>query len=343
MSASGTGYRMRRRVLCQFCFDGCHAFTRLRGKACRRHVKTCLSTALRSAYKHGTHHLKTDTALAVILLAAALLHGGCERPAPRDDVPPPRVVSFSPAITEMMFDMGLGDHVVGVTRYCILPEGVQRPVVGSQLNIRAEPILAVNPDVLLTQTARKHFETVRKLSPDICIAHFRIETLADIGSAMARIAEIVGRPDVGRRAKAEFLAKLKNVRKRAAGLDRPRVMFVTGYKNPLAAGKATFINELIELAGGVNAAGEKYSGWKRASIESILKLAPDVIVCEADPATEAEARRYFENLTASGGRKTRVYTVTDRRWTIPTGWIADHAAGRMAEFTHPELRTGGGE
>ena len=226
----------------------------------------------------------------------------------------------------------------------MLPEGVQRPVVGSQLNIRAEPILAVNPDVLLTQTAPKHFETVRKLNPEICVAHFRIETLTDIGDAMARIAAIVGRPDTGRRAKAEFLAKLENVRRRVAGLDRPRVIFVTGYRNPLAAGKATFINELIELAGGVNAAAEKYSGWKRASIESILQLAPDVIVCEADPATEDEARRYFEKLTdASGGRKVRVYTVIDRRWTIPTGRMADHAAGRMAEFIHPELRTGGGQ
>jgi len=281
--------------------------------------------------------------LAVILLAGALLNGGCERRAPRDDVPSPRVVSFSPAITEMLFDMGLGDHVVGVTRYCILPEGVRRPVVGSQLNIRAEPILAVNPDVLLAQTAPKHFETVRKLSPHICIAHFRIETLADIGVAMARIAEIVRRPDIGRRAKAEFLAKLKNVREKVAGLNRPRVIFVTGYKNPLAAGRATFINELIELAGGVNAAGEKYSGWKRASIESILRLAPDVVVCEAGPATVDEARRYFEKLTASGGTKVRVCTVTDRRWTIPTGWIADRAAGRMARFIHPELRPGGGE
>jgi len=281
--------------------------------------------------------------LAVILLAGALLRGGCERATPHDNVPPPRVVSFSPAITEMLFDMGLGDHVVGVTRYCILPEGVQRRVVGSQLNIRAEPILAVNPDVLLTQTAPKHFETVRKLSPDVCIAHFRIETLADIGGAMARIAKIVGRPSVGRRAKAGFLAKLKNVREKVAGLNRPRVIFVTGYKNPLAAGKATFINELIELAGGANAAGEKYSGWRRVSIESILQLAPDVIVCEADPATVDETRRYFEKLTASSGRKVRVCTVTDRHWTIPTGWIADHAAGRMARFIHPELRPGGGE
>ena len=127
-----------------------------------------------------------------ILLLAGLILAGCPRDLPRPDAPHPRVVSFSPAITTMLFEMGLADHVVGVTTYCTIPEGIEIPVVGSQLNIRAEPIVAVKPDVLLTQTTPARFETVRKLMPDITIEYFRIETLTDIAKPMARIAAVLG-------------------------------------------------------------------------------------------------------------------------------------------------------
>jgi len=276
-----------------------------------------------------------------ILLAVILMLSGCRRGLPRPAAPRPRAVSFSPAITEMLFEMGLGDHVVGVTTYCRPPEGEGIPVVGSQLNVRAEPILAVEPDVVLTQTEPGRFETVRKLKQDIRIEFFQIETLADIGDAMVRMADILGEPDKGRRAREQFDARLDEVRRRVAGRVRPRVIFVMGHHDPSTAGRATFMNELIVTAGGINPAAEKYEGWKSISIESLLKLAPDVIVCESDKSAADAARKYWEELAVAAGRKVRVHVVTDHRWTIPTGLTADPFAARLADFIHPE--TAGGD
>ena len=278
--------------------------------------------------------------LKPILLLAGLVLAGCPRDIPRADAPRPRVVSFSPALTAMLFEMGLGDHIVGVTSFCTLPPGVEIPVVGSQLNIRAEPIVAVEPDVLLTQSAPTRFETVRKLKPDIKIEHFRIKALADVGDAMVRIAAVLGRPDKGRKARRQFQAGLDKVRRRVAGRPRPRVIFVTGHHSPLVAGRDTFMNELIEVAGGVNAPAEKYAGWKRIGVESILKLAPDVIVCKSQAADANEARRYWEALARSLPRTLRVYVVTDHRWTVPTARLADPIASQLADFIHPETRGG---
>ena len=75
---------------------------------------------------------------------------GCDEQAPDTDTPHPRLITYSPAITQMVFDMGLGDHVVGITKFCRLPEGQSRPVVGDNLNIRIEPILSVQPDLILS-------------------------------------------------------------------------------------------------------------------------------------------------------------------------------------------------
>lgn len=271
--------------------------------------------------------------LMILLLAGSILTG-CKQDVPRDNAPHPRTVSFSPAITTMLFEMGLDDHIVGVTTYCTVPEEMDIPVVGNQLNIRAEPIVAVEPDVLLTQTTPKRFETVRKLRPDIQIEYFRIETLADIGDTMARIATVLGRDEKGNEARKKFLAQLDAVRSRVAGRQRPRVIFVMGHHNPSTAGRATFINELIDVAGGVNAAAEKYDGWKSTGIESILELAPDVIVCQSEAAAADEARTYWQQLARSSGRTVHVHIVTDKRWTIPTGWQAHTAAGRLADLIH---------
>lgn len=272
----------------------------------------------------------------VNLLLAGLVLAGCQRDLPRADAPFPRVVSFSPAITAMIFQMGLDDHLVGVTTYCDVPEDMGIPVVGSQLNIRAEPIVAVEPDVLLTQTAPERFETVEKLKDGLLVEYFKIETLTDIADTMARIATVLGQPQKGADAREQFLASLETVHRRVAGKPRPRAIFVMGYHDPATAGTATFINELIEVAGGVNAAAEKYDGWKSTGIESVLKLEPDVIVCQTKPDEADQAKRYWQELTRSTDRTVRVYIVTDDRWTIPTATVADTFAPKLADFIHPE-------
>lgn len=277
------------------------------------------------------------------LLVAILVLSGCGRDLPRSEAPSPRTVSFSPAITEMLFEMGLGDHVVGVTTYCKPPGDVRIPVVGNDLNIAVESILAVEPDVLITQSDPARFDTLRKLNPDIRIEYASIETLADIAKAMSRIASLLGNHDKGLDARNRFLYRLDEVRRRVAGRPKPRVIFVMGHHDPSTAGKGTFINELIEVAGGVNIAAEKYKGWKRIGIESLLKLAPDVIVCESEPSVADEARKYWAELTASAPRKVRVHVVTDRGWTIPTARMADPFAQMMAGFIHPQTARGPGE
>lgn len=271
--------------------------------------------------------------LAALFLAGSILTG-CEQGVPRANALHPRAVSFSPAITAMLFQMGLDDHIVGVTSYCEVPEEMGIPVVGNQLNIRTEPIVAVEPDVLFTQTTPNRFETVRKLRPDIRIEYFRIETLADIGETMARVATALGREDEGDEARGAFLAELDAVRNRVAGRRRPRVVFVMGHHNLSTAGRATFIDELIDVAGGVNAAAEKYDGWKPTGVESILQLAPEVIVCLSEVAIANEARAYWQRLVRSSGRAAQVHVVTDKRWTIPTGWQAHAAAGQLADMIH---------
>jgi iron complex transport system substrate-binding protein len=273
---------------------------------------------------------------SVTIAVLAALVGGCHKPVPRQDAPRPRIVSFSPAITQMLFDMRLGDHVVGVTSQDALPEGARRPVVGDAFSVNAEAILAVKPDVLMIQMKPERFEAVRRLDPNIRIEHFTIETLEDLAAAMERIGRIAGNEQAGLEAAGDFRAKLEAVRAKVQARPRPRVLFITDFKTLGTAGEGTFIDQMIDAAGGLNVA-RKYRGWVMMTAESILLAAPEVLICQAEPGGEKKALDYWRSLADLPAARTgAIHVVTDRQWTIPTAALAGFTE-RLAGMIHPEI------
>ncbi|HUU23440.1 MAG TPA: helical backbone metal receptor [Phycisphaerae bacterium] len=281
----------------------------------------------------------------LLSLVAVLIAAGCSKGPPRPDAPSPRIVCFSPALTEMVFDMGGGDHVVGVTTQCLLPPGQDRRRVGDALRLDTESVLATQPDVLLVQMKLEGFESIRKLNPRIRIEHFPMDSLTDIREAIRKIGRIVGKERSAAEFLARFDARLEAIRRRVEGRERPRVLFVLGYRNPAAGGRGSFIGDMISLCGGIDAAdpGRSHKLWRTMELEEVTAAAPDVIICQADPGEEQAAREYWRrrsDLPAAGSG--RVFIVTDRRWTIPSGRFPAFAE-KMAEMIHPAALRQGAE
>lgn len=275
----------------------------------------------------------------LILLAAAALLPGCRKELPRADAPRPRIVTYSPALTAIAFEMGLGEHVVGVTAFCELPDGQERPVVGDCQNVSTEKFVRVRPDVVFIQQDPATLGAVQRLLPDAKIEYFSIEKLSDIAEAMERIGHLAGRPELGRRHRRAFEDRLAAVRNRVAGLPRPKVYFLTGANPPAVAGRESFLHELIELAGGEDLSGQ-FARWSRISVEHILRDKPDVIVCQAYEDAD-RAREYLATLRGVPAVENgRVFVVTDRRWTIPSACMAD-LAEQLAGMIHPGPSEGG--
>ncbi|MFB3893792.1 MAG: ABC transporter substrate-binding protein [Phycisphaerae bacterium] len=282
---------------------------------------------------------KLAAAVCIAAATAVLAASGCSsKNSAAPAGPHPRIVSFSPALTDMLFDLGLGDHVVGVTTQCNLPAGATKPRVGDRFSVNAESIAAVEPDIVLIQQDPNDFAALRKIKPAVRIEHFTIETLADIGSAVERIGALAGRQTVGKAAKAKFQGELEAVRKRVAGLARPKVLFLVLYEpdKPATGGKSSFVHEMIELAGGVDTAA-KYERWSDLNAEAVLAMAPDVLVCWTDPAHQNAAQNYWQSLKGlPAARNGRVFVVTDPNWTIPSMKTAE-LAGYLTWMIHPEL------
>ncbi len=274
--------------------------------------------------------------LLAIILAAAALATGCRKASVPAGGPRPRIVSFSPAMTEILFDMGLGEHVVGVTRFCKLPAGVERPTVGDVFGINADAILKLQPDVILTQVAVERFKGVRDVAPAVRVISFRLERLEDIPAAVDLVGEVVGRPGLADRTKADLAARIEAVRGQVAGLAQPRVLFVMGTDRPTAAGSDNFVADMIEAAGGVNAGADipGKTRWVRTHIDAIVKAAPDVLICQTHTTGQEEkARKYWlqwEDLPAA--KSGRVHAVGPE-WSIPSLRLAE-LTRQLAEKIH---------
>ena len=276
--------------------------------------------------------------LAVIACAACALVAGSTAVAEPDGASP-RIISFSPALTRIMFDMGLGDHVVGVTNWCVLPDGVDRPRVGDMYNTSTETILSVNPDVILTQSdpTTELFGAIRDVAADVQIVYVPIERVADVPKAIDTIAELTGRPETAETVRAHFEARLQALRERVAGRESVRVLFVMGTDPPTAVADDTFAGDMIELAGCVNA-GAEIPGpirYRPTHIDAIVDVEPDVIICHIDnPSKVDEAHEYWLQWRGLRAAETgRVYVVTDMDWFRPSTRLVDFADA-LADMIH---------
>ncbi len=281
--------------------------------------------------------------MRALLLALALAAVGAAE-APR------RIVSAAPSITEMLYAVGAGDRVAGVTDYCHYPPQVrQKAKVGSYLEPNMEIILSLRPDLVVVLAEHGDLrDQLERVGLDVlAIQH---NDLAGIERSLLKLGQRLGDSEAGERAAAEVRAGLQAVRERAASLPKRKTVFVIGrtpgtVQDLMVVGGGPFLNELIEAAGGVNLFGAAIGHYPRIGREEIYAGAPEVIIDMGDMAvtdgvTEAHERavvelwlRAFPRLPAVRGR--RVYAVAEDHFVVPGPRVVE-AARALLGMIHPE-------
>ena len=196
-----------------------------------------------------------------------------------------RIVSMAPSITETLYALGLQERVVGVSRFCQYPpEAQQKPKVGGFHNPNFEAVFALRPDLVVMLTGdRKSESAFAKLGlGTLVLCHNNVEGILD---SFGQVGRLCNAEDQARRIVVDIEARLERIRRKTAGLNRPRVMVVvqrTGDGDRLehvcVAGTDGFFDKMIELAGGRNAFPSTTVRFPRVSIEGILWVNPQVIL-----------------------------------------------------------------
>jgi len=260
---------------------------------------------------------------------------------------PHRIVSLVPATTEMLFAMGAGDRVAGVSNYDRFPPEVTKlPRVGGLLDPDVERLLSLKPDLAIV------YDTQSDLKRQLERAHVPIfryihRGLPDITETMRALGVRVGLTSAADAAATRIEQQLAAVGRRVAGRPRPRTLLVFGreqgtLRHITASAGYGFLHDVLELAGGADALADLRKQSADMSTEMILTRAPEVILelhyGDSVKPESFNAERLVWNALASvpAVRNQRVYLLDGLEFVVPGPRIVS-AAERFARTLHPEV------
>lgn len=201
-------------------------------------------------------------------------HLGREVPLERT---PRRIVSLCPSQTELVFDLGAGDRVVGVTKFCVHPDRAKESaaVVGGTKNPKIEQILRLEPDLVLAQKEENTEAVVTALAQRVPVF---VTDVVDIPTALRMISDVAGL--VGEeQAGAQLLDEIRLALDRAAHRVSLRALYLIWNEPLMAAGSRTFVDAVLRLGGYENVVTEaRYPEIDPASLP-----APDVVMLSSEP------------------------------------------------------------
>jgi len=257
---------------------------------------------------------------------------------------PQRIVCFSPALTEIVYAIGAGPRVVGVTDFCDQPSAARLlPRCGGMINPNLERLVSLAPDLVVLQGEN---EPVRQFCAANKLRYWthRLDSLAHLMSAVEELGRVLAAPQA--RAVVDGLRRdLAEVQQATSRLQAPRVFICIGRQADRVAGLTTcgpntFLHEVIALAGGVNIFGDAALLYPQPAVEAITARQPEVIIDFqpglTDDAAAAAAAQWSVLGTLPAVRDHRVHVLTDNRLMVPGPRIGA-ATRQLAKLLHPEL------
>ncbi|MBN2719888.1 MAG: ABC transporter substrate-binding protein [Proteobacteria bacterium] len=290
--------------------------------------------------------------LAAVLLVFFFLLPGCSNssfePSPSPTHPianervtfPVRIVSLAPSITEILFDLDLGDRIAGVTRFCDYPpEARGKTPVGGYFDINFEAVLGLEPDLIIL--LEEHREARERLGAlgirTIAVNHARVQGILDSITTIARACGVGNRGDELRAGIEKKIHRIQDGFAAASPRPRvsppedspPRVLVAVGRTlqegsggEIYVSGRDGFYDDLIRLAGGQNAYGDQTLKFPALSAEGLARLDPDIIIEMVPGVSPGEDREkllaYWRKMPGlRAAKEDRVYILSGDEVVVP--------------------------
>jgi len=251
---------------------------------------------------------------------------------------PQRIVSMSPGHTEILFALGAGDRVVGVTSYSDYPEEAKyKPSIGGYHAPDVEKIVALTPDIVFAmgEIQAKYIRVLEQSG--IPVVSVEPRTLPEILTAIDIISAAIGEQERGAVLHAALARQLDKVRELTAQSPAKRVFLEVWDAPLLTVGRKSFINDIISQAGGSNVAANKNVDYTPCDIETLYAYNPEVYIVlshSRDDIRSFITRPELTNIAAVKNKQ--VFQIDDDLLARPgprsfTGLL------KLAETLHPEI------
>jgi iron complex transport system substrate-binding protein len=208
-----------------------------------------------------------------------------------------RIVSLAPSTTEILFALGAGPEVVGVSQYCDYPPQVRElPRVGSFLTPNLEAIIALRPTLVVGLELSSDVRQIRALNsmgyPVLLVSD---DSLQQIENSIEKVGARIDREAEARRLVAQIQAQIAAVQERLANAKPLRALMLVGHQPVVAVGPGTYLDELMRIARADNIADTVGQQWPHLSMEFMIAMRPQVILDGAmgtDPSSSAFWEKY---------------------------------------------------
>lgn len=235
-------------------------------------------------------------AIPACLLVCLTILFACREPRQRVAIEGLRVVSLSPAITDIIVRLGASDQLAGITGYCEVPPGCKARKVGTLLDVNMELIYSLEPGIIFTSP---YHQAITDKFTELGLPYeiVPMDTVAQARAAILTVAGKIDRLAQGKAMLRKMDAAMADIGKRAEQGKRKRIIVVVGRpEGPLRSvtvvGGSNFLNELVQIAGGSNLFADNLSAYPMVPASELFRLQPELVIeLFADRLLSAEEKQ----------------------------------------------------
>ncbi|EFB71808.1 Vitamin B12-binding protein precursor [Providencia rustigianii] len=209
-----------------------------------------------------------------------------------------RVISLSPANTELAYAAGLGENLIAVSAYSDYPNAAKKlEQVSNWQGLNVERIIALKPDLILAWRGGNPQRPLDQLAAlGIPIVYFDPQTVDGVISALAELSQYSPHPEIAERNIAQMQATLQAQKDKLANNKKPRQLFIQLGTQPLfSAGNHTLQNDVLKVCGAQNIFEDSAVPWPQVSREQVLTRKPDAIVMTGSEEQEKAVKAFWHS------------------------------------------------
>lgn len=289
------------------------------------------------------HHVR----FAIAAFGCLLMAIGCRRNAPTTSSSQgvkPRVVSLVPAASDLLEGMGAADHLVAVSNYDVDPKLSALPKVGDYLTTDWERIAPLLPGLIITQYAQGRTpagfaQRVQDLGATQLNLH--IDRLEDIYAAGMELADAVKEHKKGAAAIGALKEQIESIRHAVAGEVPVPALIVVGPDGSSIAGPGTYLDDLLQAAGGKNVAEEMNTPWPTIDRERLASFQPQVIIqllASSSPQVQQQAELVWKSLPEVPAVKNGRVVRLSEWYVMEPGYQVGRLTRQFAAILHPDIK-----
>lgn len=201
-----------------------------------------------------------------------------------------RIVTLSPSSTEMLFEMGVGDRIVGTVEYADFPKAATRiPRIGSYAGINIESVVALEPDLVVAWKSGNKSSDLEKLeSLGLSVIYIDPKTMSAVADDIERLGTAVGEGEQGRAVASRFRERYQDLLATYSSQRAVRVFYQLSFEPLRTVGQGSWVDALIKDCGGENVFAEAKAHYPVVAFESVISRDPEVIIMSSHTSVTDE-------------------------------------------------------